>query len=167
VSLSSEALECFGGAGYVNDTGLPRLLADAQVLSIWEGTTNVLSLDALKVLRQEGIWDAYLAEIDLRLGSAEHTRLEKARSVARRAVEHAGAWLDRAVEDRPELEAGARRFAMTLGRALELALLVDHAQWALDHGKGERALAVANRFARSHIDLVEDDPTTAESRLIV
>ena len=45
VAVASEVLECFGGAGYVEDTGLPRILADAQVLPIWEGTTNVLSLD--------------------------------------------------------------------------------------------------------------------------
>ncbi len=65
------------------------------------------------------------------------------------------------------LEAGARRFAMTLGRATELALLVDHAQWCLDQGKGERALAAARRFSRSGIDLVDDEPTPDESRLLV
>ena len=47
VAGASETLEAFGGAGYVEDTGLPELLRDAQVLSIWEGTTNVLALDAL------------------------------------------------------------------------------------------------------------------------
>ena len=51
----SEALECFGGAGYVEDTGLPRLLRDAQVLPIWEGTTNVLALDFLRAIaRSDG-----------------------------------------------------------------------------------------------------------------
>ncbi|HSK00360.1 MAG TPA: acyl-CoA dehydrogenase family protein, partial [Kofleriaceae bacterium] len=48
VAVASEAIESCGGAGYVEDTGLPRLLADAQVLPIWEGTTNVLSLELLK-----------------------------------------------------------------------------------------------------------------------
>ena len=167
VSVTSEALECFGGAGYVNDTGLPTLLADAQVLSIWEGTTNVLSLDSLKVLRQDGIWGAYLDETGRLLGSVKDKRLREAARRARVAVEHAGSWLEGAVEDRPALEAGARRFAMTLGRALELALLVDHAQWSLDQGKGERALAVANRFSRSRIDLVEDESTVAESRSMI
>ncbi len=51
VAGCSELLECFGGAGYVEDTGLPVLLRDAQVLSIWEGTTDVLSLEAMKALR--------------------------------------------------------------------------------------------------------------------
>jgi alkylation response protein AidB-like acyl-CoA dehydrogenase len=45
VATASEVLECFGGAGYVEDTGIPRLLRDAQVLPIWEGTTNVLALE--------------------------------------------------------------------------------------------------------------------------
>jgi hypothetical protein len=71
------------------------------------------------------------------------------------------------LERRPELEAGARRFAMTLGRTTELALLVDHAQWCLDRGKGERALAAARRFSRSRIDVIEDEGFTDESRLLV
>ncbi|NUR23343.1 acyl-CoA dehydrogenase family protein, partial [Frateuria sp.] len=50
VALCSEALECFGGAGYIEDTGLPQLLRDAQVYAIWEGTTNVLALDGLRAL---------------------------------------------------------------------------------------------------------------------
>ena len=50
VSVISEGLECFGGQGYIEETGLPRLLRDAQVLPIWEGTTNILSLDTLRVL---------------------------------------------------------------------------------------------------------------------
>jgi len=167
VALSSEALESFGGAGYVNDTGLPRLLADAQVLSIWEGTTNVLSLDALKVLRQEGVWEAYLEEISTRLADIDEPRLGEAAKTARQAVEHAGSWLRGAVEDRPELEAGGRRFAMTLGRALELALLVDHAQWCLRHDKGERALHAARRFAREGVDRIQDDPVHGENQQLL
>src|SRR5690606_7279152 len=53
VVVASEALESFGGAGYIEDTGLPVLLRDAQVLPIWEGTTNVLSLDVLRALSRD------------------------------------------------------------------------------------------------------------------
>src|SRR4029450_7858609 len=48
VAHASEVVEAFGGAGYIEDTGIPRLLRNAQVLPIWEGTTNVLSLDLLR-----------------------------------------------------------------------------------------------------------------------
>ena len=167
VAVASEALESFGGAGYVNDTGLSRLLADAQVLPIWEGTTNVLSLDTLRALKQDGVWDAFAGEIFGRLDAATDPRLRAAAACARSAIEHAGRWLGQTSRERSMLEAGARRFAMTLGRATELALLADHAQWCLNQGKGERALAAARRFSRSPIDLIEDDDSTGDSRLLV
>lgn len=50
VALASEGLESFGGQGYIEDSKLPRILRDTQVLPIWEGTTNVLSHDLLRVL---------------------------------------------------------------------------------------------------------------------
>jgi putative acyl-CoA dehydrogenase len=53
IVISSEVLEAFGGAGYIEDTGLPYLLRDAQVFAIWEGTTNVLALDFLRVCEKE------------------------------------------------------------------------------------------------------------------
>ncbi|MGH9887321.1 MAG: acyl-CoA dehydrogenase family protein, partial [bacterium] len=61
VAVASEALEGFGGAGYVEDTGLPVFLRDAQVLPIWEGTTNVLSLDVLRAASREDALVAWLA----------------------------------------------------------------------------------------------------------
>jgi len=167
VAVASEALESFGGAGYVNDTGLSRLLADAQVLPIWEGTTNVLSLDTLRALKQDGVWEAFVGEIRARLAAATDTRLQPPVERAQVAVQHAGRWLQETIGERPVLESGARRFAMTLGRATELALLVDHAQWCLDQGKGEGALAGARRFARSRIDFIEDEDFMSESRLLV
>lgn len=51
--VTSEVCEGFGGAGYIEDTGIPKLVRDAQVFSIWEGTTNVLSLDFLRALKKE------------------------------------------------------------------------------------------------------------------
>ncbi|GFS23539.1 acyl-CoA dehydrogenase family member 11 [Elysia marginata] len=52
VTVVSEGLECFGGQGYIEDTDLPRLLRDTQVTPIWEGTTNILSLDVLRAIRK-------------------------------------------------------------------------------------------------------------------
>ena len=57
MQVVSEVVEIFGGAGYIEDTGIPTLLRDAQVFSIWEGTTNVLSLDFLRAAEKEkAIW---------------------------------------------------------------------------------------------------------------
>jgi hypothetical protein len=126
-----------------------------------------LSLDTLRALKQDGVWEAFVGEIRARLGATTDARLRGAVERSQAAVAHAGRWLQETAEERPLLEAGARRFAMTLGRATELALLVDHAQWCLDQGKGERGLAAACRFARARIDLVEDDDFGPDSRLLV
>ena len=166
VTIASEALEAFGGAGYVEDTGLPRLLRDAQVLPIWEGTTNVLALDTLRALAGEGAPQALAAEVRAQLAAARDPAL-------RPAVEAAAAALDRvrsrlATADGRAREAAARRIALTLGRALELALLAAHAQWALDAGRGPRALAAARRLARHGVDLLgpDDDGGADEAALL-
>lgn len=74
ILISSEVLECFGGAGYIEDTGLPRLLRDAQVFSIWEGTTNVLAMDFLRVCDKEDGLEA-LSEFLKKKGSTQVGRL--------------------------------------------------------------------------------------------
>jgi acyl-CoA dehydrogenase len=153
VVVASEVLECFGGAGYVEDTGLPQLLRDAQVLPIWEGTTNVLSLDALRALGKEGeglrVWRE---EIVARTAGVRDSSLVEAAQTAVQAVNHAGRWLAATFpEGRPVVEAGARGFLLTVGRAMALALLCEQAQWSLDQGD-PRSLYAARRFAHSAID---------------
>lgn len=123
VSVTSEALEAFGGAGYVEDTGLPVLLRDAQVLPIWEGTTNVLALDALKALGTE---DRALQVLKHEVQSCATNVDVTLASLLDTALTHAETWLQKAKET-GEVERGARRFALTLGRAMELALLCKHA----------------------------------------
>jgi alkylation response protein AidB-like acyl-CoA dehydrogenase len=167
VAVASEILEAFGGAGYVEDTGLPRLLRDAQVLPIWEGTTNVLSLDVLRVLSREDSLAPIEQEVARRVTRAADAGCARAGEVAARAVAHAGAWWNRArSHSRPVVEAGARRFALTLGRALELALLVDHATWAATQGDHTPA-AAARCFARQGVDLVSDEDTILDSTGLV
>src|SRR4030095_5800157 len=73
------------------------------------------------------------------------------------AIDHALSWLKQAREkDEVVIEAGARRFGLTLGRTIELALLIRHAQWSIDHEHDPRAASAARRFAHSAIDLIVD-----------
>ena len=152
VAVASEVLECFGGAGYVEDTGLPRLLRDAQVLPIWEGTTNVLSLEVRRALAaDQGLGARALREeLARRLEAARDPGLREPVAAAAAALSRC----ERALEADPAAEAGARRLALTLGRTLALALLVEHAQAMLHAGRGRRALAAARRFARTGVDLL-------------
>ncbi|MCP3100491.1 acyl-CoA dehydrogenase family protein [Myxococcus sp. K15C18031901] len=166
VHITSEVSEAFGGAGYVEDTGVPRLQADSQVLSIWEGTTNVLSLDSLRALAKEGTLDSFFHEVESRLSNVKDAGLRPCVQTAHDALEHARAWVTGAMSNPATMEAGARRFSLTLGRTLELALLSDHAQWCLDHGHGPRTKAAARRFAQNGVDLIRDTLDLDESRLL-
>jgi hypothetical protein len=166
VAVTSEAIEACGGAGYVEDTGLPRILADAQVLPIWEGTTNVLSLDTLRALGKGGALEAIIAEVDANLAGATDPSLAVPAEAARSAVRRAVAWVQEAMPHADRLEAGARRFAITLGRSLELALLANHAQWCLDHNAGPRVAAAARRLAMNGVDQIGDAPLD-DTKLLV
>jgi alkylation response protein AidB-like acyl-CoA dehydrogenase len=154
VAILSEVIESFGGAGYVEDTGLPVLLRDAQVLPIWEGTTNVLSLDVLRALQSMTGLETLRRELGFVLQGLREPDLLKISARVEQTVEQAEAWFREAAAEDEKLEAGARRFALTLGRALELALLAQQAQWSLDHEKDRRTLAAARRFSAHGINLL-------------
>lgn len=99
-AVVGEALECLGGNGYVEESGMPRLLREAPLNSIWEGSGNVQALDVLRALQREpGALDAFLREVgkargaDHRLDAAikdlltELADLEAVEARARRLVE--------------------------------------------------------------------------------
>ncbi|HSO07455.1 MAG TPA: acyl-CoA dehydrogenase family protein [Pelomicrobium sp.] len=166
VQVLSEVVEAFGGAGYVEDTGIPVLLRDAQVLPIWEGTTNVLALDALRALDAAGGTGTLRREAGVILRSVRSPPLIELAMQVDRTLGEAAAWREQAARSADAAEAGARRYALTLGRALELALLLEQAQWALDHGRDPAAAAAARRFA-AHGTSCLLDVDAGDSRLLI
>lgn len=157
VAAASEVLESFGGAGYVEDTGLPQLLRDGQVLSIWEGTTNVLSLEAYRAIARGDALALALAEIRRRAEAIRHAPLREPSGVALRSADHLESWWAEAATRGAWLhEASARRFSVSLGRTLALALLVEHADWAIEHDRDARSAEAARRFARLGVGRLDD-----------
>jgi acyl-CoA dehydrogenase len=167
VAIASEVLESFGGAGYIEDTGLPRLLRDSQVLPIWEGTTNVLSLDLLRALARLGTLEPIAREVHACVEGADAS-LKVPAEAAVRAVEHAQSWLTKTMEEGPHaVEAGARRLAMTLGRALELGFLVREATRSKKYGDDAKPAAAARRFAKNGVDLISDESLDADAKILL
>ncbi|MGH8373251.1 MAG: acyl-CoA dehydrogenase family protein, partial [Gammaproteobacteria bacterium] len=129
IAVASEVLECFGGQGYIEDTGLPALLRDCQVLSIWEGTTNVLSLDVLRVLEQTEALQIFAADTRQRLEPVRKPELQDCLQNALTSLAELEAWSTNAASaGRDVLETGARRFAFSLARIRIAALLVEGAE---------------------------------------
>lgn len=148
VAICSEAIECLGGAGYIEDSGLPQLLRDAQVLPIWEGTTNVLSLDVLRVLRNPAGLVAWRSAIDALLHTVQAATLQPAVAALRADVEALGVRLAMLAAEPLRLEAAARDVALRLARDFAAALLLRQADWSLRHDDETRA-AAARRFITS------------------
>jgi putative acyl-CoA dehydrogenase len=107
-----ESLECLGGNGYVEESGMPRLFRESPLMSIWEGSGNVQALDVLRAMvKSPDAVEAFFAEVadafgaDSRLDAfAEATRSE--------------------LDDLEEIEARARRVVERMALALQASLLV-------------------------------------------
>lgn len=130
IAVTSETLEAFGGAGYVEDTGLPQLLRNAQVLSIWEGTTNILSLDVLRAMAQGGTAEAFVNDVQQRLNKVQHSKFEVAKQHALRATQQLELYLKELVQASSDLQTmGARYLAFSMTRVYIASLLLEHAAW--------------------------------------
>jgi hypothetical protein len=136
------------------------------VLPIWEGTTNVLSLDVLRVLARGGSLEPLVREIRRCVENTRDPSLREPIETAQRALAHAGEWIATHVGDIPSVEQGARRFALTLGRSLELALLCEHAQWSLENERDPRFAAAARLFAQTPIDTIRTLPLADAQTLL-
>jgi putative acyl-CoA dehydrogenase len=110
-----EALECLGGNGYVEESGMPRLYREAPLMSVWEGSGNVISLDVLRALsRSPESLSVFFAE------------LEQARGGDARLDAHLDS-LQKEFTRPEELETRARRVVEKMALGLQGALLVRHA----------------------------------------
>ncbi|MEU8043925.1 isovaleryl-CoA dehydrogenase [Micromonospora echinofusca] len=126
---AAEALECLGGNGYVEESGMPRLFRESPLNSIWEGSGNVAALDVLRALaREPEVMAAFQAEVTAAAGV--DARLDAA--VRRVRAELA---------DPDDVELRARRVVERLALVLQGALLVRHGH-----------PAVADAFCASRLD---------------
>ncbi|MHB1738659.1 MAG: acyl-CoA dehydrogenase family protein [Actinomycetes bacterium] len=120
--LVAEALECLGGNGYVEESGMPRLYREAPLNGVWEGSGNVNALDMVRALtRQPESLEAYAAEVDQAAG--HDTRLDEAWRAVRKELD--------VLADPAAAELAARRIAERLALVLQGALLVRHAPAAV------------------------------------
>ncbi|WP_063631529.1 acyl-CoA dehydrogenase family protein, partial [Streptomyces himastatinicus] len=129
---AAEALECLGGNGYVEDSGMPRLYREAPLQSIWEGSGNVAALDVLRALdRETGALDAVLAEVDAAAGA--DARLDAAAARLRALLPQ--------LADPQRAQVLARRLAEQMTLVLQGSLLVRYSH-----------PAVADAFCASRLD---------------
>jgi putative acyl-CoA dehydrogenase len=109
-----EALECLGGNGYIEESIMPRLLREAPLNSIWEGSGNVNALDVLRAMAKEpGVLDAYFAEVGTSAGA--DARLDRTIGTLRDEL-----------ADRSDAERRARAIVEKMALVFQAALVVRH-----------------------------------------
>jgi putative acyl-CoA dehydrogenase len=109
---AAEALECFGGNGYVEESGMPRLYRETPLNSIWEGSGNVQCLDVLRgMAKNPAALEAFFAEVDEARGADER-------------LDQAAAELREELGDLDAIEARARRVVEWMALVLQGSLLV-------------------------------------------
>jgi putative acyl-CoA dehydrogenase len=118
-AFAAEALECLGGNGYVEDSGMPRLYREAPLNSVWEGSGNVNALDVLRALVKEpAAVEAFFAEVDLARGADAR-------------LDDAVVGLKAGLEDLDGIEMRARRLVERMALVLQGSLLVRQAPGAV------------------------------------
>ncbi|GAA4096942.1 acyl-CoA dehydrogenase family protein [Actinomadura miaoliensis] len=126
---AAEALECLGGNGYVEESGMPRLFRESPLNSIWEGSGNVAALDVLRAMaREPQTVEAFFAELDLAAGA--DSRLDTAVKQVKESL-----------ADLATIEIRARRVVERLALVLQASLLVRHGH-----------PAVADAFCATRLD---------------
>jgi putative acyl-CoA dehydrogenase len=130
--LASEALECLGGNGFVEDSGMPRLFRQSPLNGVWEGSGNVIALDVLRALaRSPESLDRFLAELDAAAGV--DPRYDDALARLRKDLT--------TLATDPAIEGRARRVVEELALTLQAAWVL---QWSPP--------AVADAFVASRLD---------------
>ena len=128
VATSSEGLECFGGQGYIEETGLPGILRDAQVLPIWEGTSNVMSLDVLRSASKSGgaVMDALRARVERTCAEGRKSTDAVVAGAAAEVGAAAAATLQFLARNPRLAEVAARDLTVSLARIYVATLLLEH-----------------------------------------
>jgi acyl-CoA dehydrogenase len=166
---ATEALEVFGGNGYMEDWPMARQVRDAQCHTIWEGTENICCLDVRRAMQSEGAHTAVLARVARALDGAD------AGPALAPAVDAVAATLAEAKEVLGAYEAAesdvqllhAKRLTHFLADLAEGALLLEEATWQLARDGDARKAIVARRFARRLAParargLLDDDRTVLD-----
>lgn len=153
VVWTSELLEVFAGVGYIEDSGIPRLYRDNQVFSIWEGTTNILSLDILRALKKDNSFSVFKKMVHQKLQAITTLDLKAEVQKVFLAIDEVEKILVLKMQiDESELEGIARDMAFTIGNIAAAVGMLEHAA----HKNAQKnAVTVVKMFLEKNLCEIE------------
>lgn len=161
VAHASEAMEVLGGNGYIEEFVTARLLRDAQVLPIWEGTTNIQVLDVLRVIVKEEGHQILLERVREALASVGDDELKTLAQRLEAVADAQATELDRIRTTEQGREIAVRRWAERTAALYSGCLLLQAAHASLEEKGDARDVAVARvfldlRFGPGHAEELAD-----------
>jgi hypothetical protein len=145
---------------------MPQLLRDAQVFSIWEGTTNVLSLDVVRAIEKENAFAPFLQGILERVAKLKSTQLAAEAEQVKQACDDLKKFLEQAAKGGADFVQGsARYFSYSLARTCAASLLLEHAEKTAN----ARNAALAKRWCQGGLTplLLADEAHRRETSTIL
>lgn len=168
-TVTLEALEIRGGNGYVEDWPNARMLRDAIVNVIWEGSSNVIVLDVARAIARERAHNLFFATLNARLAQLRHPLLQTLSYDVREAVRHLADRIQQlAAMDEQQSQLPLRGLVERMAQLTILTLLLEQSEAELKRGAGgtgKRKLYIAQLYFRRHITphadgwAADDDPT--------
>jgi acyl-CoA dehydrogenase len=146
VAGAAEAMEALGGVGYCEDSGMPALVRNTHVQPIWEGTTNVLSLDVLRAAERSDSLGAVLHDAKRLLERADDPSVAEPAAAVSAALIELEARAESIRSEGMQGTGGARGLAMGLATTYACALLCAQGAWHAKRGS-PRTAALARRLA--------------------
>ncbi|KAG0172880.1 hypothetical protein DFQ28_009886 [Apophysomyces sp. BC1034] len=174
VNACSEAMEALGGQGYMEEIGIGRQLRDAQVNTIWEGTTNVLAMDVVRVLRETkgAALETFEKVLSDKINRAQRSDLRgEPTTHIRHALRNIRHFVT--IANPVQLETSARQLTFALGRVLAGVLLLEQAAWAVENNVpgAMEDVSVANLWCSQRefveeISLTTNDAVLEEAKIV-
>jgi acyl-CoA dehydrogenase len=148
---TGEAMEARGGNGYIEDWVNPRLLRDAHLGSIWEGSSNVIALDVLRAITRDNAHEALFADIAARLDAVRDPAVARAAALLRPRLTRLRGRVERVMGlPRDEAERPMIDLSDRLYQFYAASLLVEEAE-AQARAGSERKLVLAAEFIRRRL----------------
>lgn len=145
IKYASEHIEMFGGIGYLEDSGIPVMLRDTQTLSIWEGTTNVLSLDMLRAMDKENGLSAFKEFAERILAAINVTELSEQKDTVNKKINTLIQFIQ-TIKSKEALTAASRDIAFFIAESTIALLWLDFLKSNLNNANYLNSLNYWLRF---------------------
>lgn len=127
--VTAEAMEIRGGNGYIEEWVNPKLVRDAHLGSIWEGTTNIVALDVLRAINKDQAGSAFLNDFEKRLSNLQNVYVRRGVELCRWKAAKFKEQVEQIVQGRtPEHDISAKRFMNHMYHLCAASLLLEEAE---------------------------------------